>query len=135
MGAADSADTAKMWLWIAVSGLVLSATNGSFYTALNLTGPVFINYGAFFTVPLAFCVDVAVRHYTVTLWPVLGALCIMSGFAMLEIIEEPMWFTRRIDRIKALFGKLRRRDEETENMKFMQQIDGKIDMIEMDENG
>eukprot|EP01083_Nonionella_stella_P191039 707349_1 len=97
--------TADVWKWIVLTGIVLTITNAAFFTAISVTSPVWMNYAGFLTIPCSFVVDVIVHEYRVSVLAILGAVFIIFGFLMLEVVNEPRWFTHLMDGLKQnVFG-------------------------------
>ena len=137
----DAVDARAAWTWILLTGACLTATNAAFYTALNLTSPVFVNFGAFFTVPLAFVLDVFVHSYAVSALPIAGALLIMLGFVMLEIVPEPRCFAEGVAAMKRRWRLIVRivrigRRHEAEHAEFIKDAQDvqMAEAIKMDDN-
>ena len=113
----------------------MTSTNAAFFVVLNLTSPVFINYASFLVIPCSFVMDVIIHNYKITILPIFGAVFIVLGFLMLEIISEPKWFTMFKDNVKR---KIKADDtagmnaEKSEDLQFIQSVQDDVNLDEID---
>ena len=128
----DEGQKSTQVTWIIITGFVLTATNAAFFVALNLTSPVFMNYASFLVIPCSFIMDVFIHNYEITVLPIFGAIFIVSGFIMLEIISEPKWFTKCKDGLKRKIKGDQGMIEQSDNMQFIESIQGDVDLEEIE---